>query len=709
MSLFANCATKSKYSKLAVGCAVAASSAFFGCGAVETPAADASSASDGDATLNPTDSIDPTDVPPGPVCTPGATQACVTDKKITICNKDGTAWEDKNCYDDAGGPSACQTLPKPHCTHCVPGVKACDPKDETKTHACSNDGEWLKSEQCDLSLGQQCAPGGLCEASCDINIKAKSYVGCAFWATDLDNAFVPGGKEGYFDAANAQYAIVVANPSDIASANLKIETNEGVQLDSSDPSKPLDFSPLAPGELRTFLLPPRNINATSQDPLAWRVTSSSPVAAYQFNPLENVNVFSNDASLLLPEGVLGDYYIVMTRGETFSILRSYVTVVATQGGPTNVSITFSSTTGKTLASQDGTIKSFKSNESAQFVLEKYDTLNIETDVVGGDLTGTVVLADRKVAVFGGSEAANVPNTDICTLDNCSPSDLAKGKKCGLCSWDNKTTCKNNEDCQQFVTCCADHLEMQMFPVQVWDSQYVAVKLKPRGKEADSWRIIAATDGTKIALNPPQKDPHGKGINIPVLDKGEWFEFEVDCGPGADVKNGLCPGGSFEVAAKHQDGTPAPISLGHFMASQDTPGPGAQEGDAGTGDPAFLLSIPVAQWRTDYVFLTPDKYSVNYISIAAPVDAQVTFDGEPIAPDLFKIISPKYKYCWLFVNPGPHTVKGVAAPRAADGPANPTPHVAVDVYGFDQYVSYGYPAGLDLKDLEMIVKPKARQP
>jgi len=27
-----------------------------------------------------------------------------------------------------------------------------------------------------------------------------------------------------------------------------------------------------------------------------------------------------------------------------------------------------------------------------------------------------------------------------------------------------------------------------------------------------------------------------------------------------------------------------------------------------------------------------------------------------------------------------------------------------VYGYDQYVSYGYPAGLDLKDLQYVTQP-----
>ena len=40
------------------------------------------------------------------------------------------------------------------------------------------------------------------------------HVDIAHWGVDLDNAFVPGGEAGYFDANGAQYAIAVANPPD---------------------------------------------------------------------------------------------------------------------------------------------------------------------------------------------------------------------------------------------------------------------------------------------------------------------------------------------------------------------------------------------------------------------------------------------------------------------------------------------------------------
>ena len=44
-------------------------------------------------------------------------------------------------------------------------------------------------------------------------------------------------------------------------------------------------------------------------------------------------------------------------------------------------------------------------------LGAFDVLNLETDVAGADLTGTVVESSRPVAVFAGAEAANVPFVD----------------------------------------------------------------------------------------------------------------------------------------------------------------------------------------------------------------------------------------------------------------------------------------------------------
>ena len=628
----------------------------------------------------------------GMICAPTEPKGCKSNVEIVRCADDGSGYVVQTCFDADQNITSCiqpnaADPTSAFCTACGQGQKRCDPVDTSKVQECDESGKWKESVTCDTNDGKSCF-NGLCQRACDFNVKANSYIGCAFWATDLDNAFVPGGSRGYYDAAGAQYSIVVSNPSDKLVADITIERPDIGKVTKDSDGAALDLKPLKPGELRVFNLPAFNINGTVLEPKAYKVSSSVPITAYQFNPLENVGVYSNDASLLLPGELMGKYYMIMSREQSFSVLRGFLTVVATQGGETTVGITFSKTSGKTLASSDGDIKVFKAGEGAQFTLKQWDTLNIETDEVGSDLTGTVVVASKKVAVWAGSEAANAPNANHCDTSACTNSELDKGIKCGVCEYDAKTNknpanvtkCFKNEQCSAFITCCADHLEMQMFPVKIWGSHYAAVKLKERGLEADYWRILAAEDGTKVTTIPQVKDPKGKPIYVPVLNKGEWFEIETRQG--------------FEIVARFADNTPAPIMVGHFMASEHAPDPnsvGPQPGDAGTGDPAFLLAIPTEQWRSDYAFLTPDKYAQNFISIAAPKDAKVTLDGTPVAPDFWENLSNKYKKTRIFVAEGAHTVK-------ADKP------VAVDVYGYDQYVSYGYPAGLDLKDLKLVKEP-----
>jgi len=47
-------------------------------------------------------------------------------------------------------------------------------------------------------------------------------------------------------------------------------------------------------------IPDQSVNGTIKSTSAYKVTSDLPIVAYQFNPLDNANVFSNDASLLIP-------------------------------------------------------------------------------------------------------------------------------------------------------------------------------------------------------------------------------------------------------------------------------------------------------------------------------------------------------------------------------------------------------------------------
>ncbi|MDP6944104.1 MAG: hypothetical protein QF464_08150, partial [Myxococcota bacterium] len=105
-----------------------------------------------------------------------------------------------------------------------------------------------------------------------------------------------------------------------------------------------------------------------------------------------------------------------------------------------------------------------------------------------------------------------------------------------------------------------------------------------------------------------------------------------------------------------------------------------------GDPALILHASVEQFRSDYVFLTPDKYVEDYVNIVAPAAAIVTLDGATIGAGYFTAIaSSSYKVARIKVGDDIHRVES-------------TEPIGVVAYGFDRDVSYGYMAGLNLQKL-----------
>jgi hypothetical protein len=616
------------------------------------------------------------------ICCQGDTNGCTDDGRgIFMCNAQGTGWDVVDCSNEAGEDTVCFATPdnpQGYCGICMPGTKKCDSEDTLL--ACSQFGqEWVVDAQCDDAAdGLICvsaAGTGACVKLCDANEKLNMYMGCDFWATDLDNAFVSGGRSGYYDAAGSQYSVVVSNPNIKYPADVKIFNNEGpVLFDAND--EPFPEEPILPGELRIYNLPRRDADGTVLAPLAYRIQASIPITAYQFNPLENVEVFSNDASLLLPSNVLGKYYFIMTREQTFDELRSFLTVVAVRSGITKVTV---DVTAPTLVGENAwtgePMKHLEPGDTFTVDMKQFDVLNIESDQIGSDMTGSLVLASKDVAVFGGSEASNAPNTNHCLI--------SEGQQQGVCEWDMESACKNNSDCtaKGFNTCCADHLEQQLFPVKSWGLRYLASKTFKRNQEQDVYRIIAAENNTQVTTIPPQ-------ASIPVLNQGEWVDFE-------STEN-------FEIIAKK------PIMVGQFLASEHAPDPNVngvpQPGDAGIGDPAFILLVPVEQFRQDYVFLAPDKYELDYATVIAPEEARVWLDCpailpadiestcDPLDPDDFELFGTgEYMTIKFKVADGVHSIY-------SDLPT------AVYVYGYDQYVSYGYPAGLNIQDLGLIKEP-----
>ena len=149
----------------------------------------------------------------GKVCNPGEFKACTQDFRGAVnCADDGLGYETQPCVGFDGKSSICNN--ELGCLACKPHQTRC--KNDLESEECGPDGfTWIPKEKCSQFADQVCdqgPAGGSCVKLCFLADKDKSYMGCEFWGADLDNAFVPGGSRGYYDAAGAQYSIVVSNP-----------------------------------------------------------------------------------------------------------------------------------------------------------------------------------------------------------------------------------------------------------------------------------------------------------------------------------------------------------------------------------------------------------------------------------------------------------------------------------------------------------------
>lgn len=396
------------------------------------------------------------------VCSPGASSGvCINSGSYEGCNESGTAKKVTEC--GAGAYCLAGTCISQLCT---PTSKICKSFNQLKV--CSDDGDaWVDGPVC--PQGGACFEGE-CLSPCEVNIKDGSYLGCDYWALDLDNI-----EEAEFQTVG----IVVSVPANNAPTNVTI-TNNATAQQLTLAEMGVDNTFVAAGAVKIFKLPlGYDVNGTQLTKRTFRIATTSPVAVHQFNPLNGTGVFTNDASLLLPSKVTGQEYYVMSwphRNDSGVVLRGFATIVATQDGQTVVSVR---PAAPVIAG--GGIGALEVGSQYLFVLEQGQALNLESDGAEGvDLTGTYIKADKKVSVIGGHECANVPLG---------------------------------------VNAC-DHLESQLFPVETWANDYVADNFEPRSEsQVDIWRVMAGGNEVTVQTIPPVK-----GYEKFKLQRGGWIQF-----------------------------------------------------------------------------------------------------------------------------------------------------------------------------------------
>jgi hypothetical protein len=608
------------------------------------------------------------------------------------CSADGrtTAWQtDVDC---AASQQVCApTLLT--CTSCVPGTLRCSGQSVT---ICDPDGSaFSPKENCDPEAGEACRDGG-CANLCQAAARHRSNVGCEYWAVDLDNARVSEA----LNAAAQQFAIVISNPQPDVPARVVIEQ------DDAAPGEPNLATEVArdtvpPFSLRVYKLGPREVDGSAPGTFdtgsgtalsrnAYRVRSSVPIVAYQFNPLENVNVFSNDASLLKPvEAVtpttadFADAYVVSGWPQTIAItddprtnfssdspsnLRAFLTLVGTRAN-TRVRVTTS-----TAVIPGGPVAATKAGGTIEAELGPFDVLNLETGDFNADFSGSIIASNGPVIVFSGSEASDAPPF----------SDLSDRQ------------------------CCADHLEEQLDPIRTGGRSFIAT-VSPNRAAA----VVAA------------------GAKLDVLDQPEYYRVIAATDKGARITTTL--GGDlarFELPAKASF-VDLPTTA-HFALQSDAPvmltsvSPSQEAANIPRGlpggDPSLVVMPPIEQFRSSYVFLTPDKYSFDFVRIVAPLNTSIVFDGEPLEAlegclsaaiplptdatvepgSVFEMATQWVVYrCQLSfprIDPDRAAPNNLSPGLQNDGVHRITASAPIGVLvdGFDSFVSYAYAAGTELE-------------
>jgi hypothetical protein len=421
----------------------------------------ATSATTGDATSDTTGAVSATTGTEGETTTAGTTTGASTTTDTTgepPCPADTVTCEGQTAKvcDGMGGFKSEEVCPEAcvdglGCVLCVPGEVSCE---GDKVLVCNQQGDGKDlGATCDPLIGLACDPdAGACVGACAG--LGLSYIGCEYYPTVLQN------YDGYNQAPQYAFAVAVANASDkLAKVTVTRGATTITTVDVAPTSVQLITLPWVP-ELSSGLGP-----STLVVDGAYRLRSTNPVTVYQYNPL-TVTV-TNDASLLLPTNTWTGNYLVAAWPTWIFGGQPYPGLYAVVAREDNTKVTVKpSATGKIVKAGGG----IAADGTGVVMLGEGDVLSVYSST-NGDLTGTIIEADKPVQVMGGHKCSNVPLS---------------------------------------VTAC-DHLEESMFPIETLAKEYVVVpSVQVPNDQADKGqmvRIIASEDDTTLVFNPDQ--PVGK--------------------------------------------------------------------------------------------------------------------------------------------------------------------------------------------------------
>lgn len=519
------------------------------------------------------------------------------------------------------------------------------------------------------AAGEGCS-GGKCIPACEAAKEQQNTIGCEYFPV------VPSSPSSTYGTC---YAVLLAN---VWNTPIDIHLSWGdQQISTSYVRKPrkvggsltydlLTDGKLGPGELAIAFLSarkpaydpswegldcPADVGAAISDEAwvanggrgqAFHLETSAPIIAYDMFPYGGASSAFPSASLLLPTSAWGTNYVAVDGYATSARMAGmgifpYMQVIASEDDTTiNLLPKTTLVGGPGLA--DAPVGAQYTTKLSRGEFFQFTQKD--------ELNGTVVESDHPIAVVGGNQAADVPN----------------GKISG------------------------DTLHQQLPPVALMGNAYVATRYRDRRSTNDTnleivpWRILGIVDGTQLTYDPPID------VAPTTIGAGELVEFQA---PGPFVVRSQDDKHPIYVASYMTAGELAPYHVGT-----------SESATSGRGDPDFVNVVPLDQYLSNYVFLTDPTFgNTNLVFVRSAKDGakDVTLDCLGPVTGWQRVGSSDYEMArvdLVFLGQPVGNCSNGAHRATSDAPFGLT------VWGFDDWASYGYVAGMAAKQLNDVRVP-----
>ncbi|MCU0329578.1 MAG: T9SS type A sorting domain-containing protein [Candidatus Kapabacteria bacterium] len=402
-----------------------------------------------------------------------------------------------------------------------------------------------------------------------------------------------------------------------------------------------------PYELRGFNIGRNNLDFVNSQcnriaPQHIKVRTNNDVSVYALMQAP----FTSDAFMVLPVDALGNDYIIMSYPSSFA-LDEFGEAVPTSMTPSQYAIT---------AVEDGTTV-ITTNTAAvvnrsgidgkdTFLLNAGQSVLVQTDMrvnLSGDLTGSQVISDKPIAVFGGHQRTSLPAGDAFL---------------------------SSRDC----------LVEQMNPVRTWGKRAFIAPFRPSSNElpfgSDIYRVVARFNDTRIRAN---------GVEVATINAGEFFESPLT-GP-IDVR------------------TSRPAMVGAYKKTSSSAGTldNSNSGDPllmlVPPEEQFMerytfVTVQTRQRTAANSNEIRDVYREQWVTVVMPDPPagttnpyNLTLNDAPISPTFSPIGQSGWSYAHVRLDDGVQTMTADTL-------------FGIYVYGYGPAVSYGYIGGTAYRPLDV---------